>query len=166
MTTIAWDGATLASDSQSTNSDAVSSLSEQKIFLPGSSEWLINGERIVAIATAGDCGIEEQLFTILSDNLTYKTEFTTEPDFAAIAITDTGRAWLISKEEGKVHASIWLRKESVAIGSGQMIARTAMRLGKTAIEAVQLAIEMDVYSGGGVQAFTANTEMQKPIKDE
>lgn len=153
MTVIAWDGITLASDSQSTNSDAVSSLSEQKIFTPHDGDWLINGERILAIGTAGDCGIEEQLFSLLPGNVTWKTEFTTEPDFSAIAITDKGRAWLINKDEGKVHASIWLRKESVAIGSGHMIARTAMRCGKSAIEAVNIAIEMDVYSGGAVQSF-------------
>ena len=159
MTTIAWDGTTLASDSQSTNSDAVSSLSEQKIFTPCGGDWFINGERIIAIGTAGECGIEEQLFTILPNNLTYKTEFTTEPDFSVIAITDTGRAWLISKDEGKVHASIWPRKESVAIGSGHMIARTAMKCGKSAIEAVNIAIEMDVYSGGAVQSFTNNNAL-------
>lgn len=156
MTTIAWDGVTLASDSQSTNSDAVISLSEKKIFTPQDSGWSINGERVLSIGTSGDCGIEEQLFSLLQDNLTYKAEFTPEPDFAAIAITGEGRAWLINKDEGKTHASIWLRKESVAIGSGHMIAKAAMKLGKTAAEAVQLAIEMDIYSGGAVQSFTTN----------
>lgn len=154
MTTIAWDGETLASDSQSTNSDAISSLSEQKIFLPRDAEWSVNGEKVVAIATAGDCGIEDQLFSLLADNLTYKTEFTTECDFSAIAITSKGSALLINKDEGKVHASIWLRNESVAIGSGHMIARAAMRVGKTAVEAVQLAIEMDIYSGGDIQSYS------------
>lgn len=165
MTTIAWDGCTLAADSQATNSDAVSSLSEQKIFTPSNAEWLINGERIIAIGITGDCGTEEQLFSLLPGNLTYKTEFTTEVDFSAIAITGTGRAWVIAKDEGKTHASIWLRKESLAIGSGHMIAKAAMKCGKNAIEAVRIAIEMDVYSGGMVQSFTTSAEVQNIKQD-
>ena len=35
MTTIAWDGKTLAADSQATANDLVCSLNEQKIYTPG-----------------------------------------------------------------------------------------------------------------------------------
>jgi hypothetical protein len=42
--------------------------------------------------------------------------------------------------------------EPCAIGSCAVIAMTAMKLGRSAIDAVLTAIEMDVYSGGSVQS--------------
>lgn len=41
----------------------------------------------------------------------------------------------------------------VAIGSGGKYARAAMMAGATAIEAVKIAIQSDVYSGGRVQVL-------------
>ena len=39
----------------------------------------------------------------------------------------------------------------VAIGTGRTIAMVAFRLGKTPIEAVQLAAELDLWTGGNIQ---------------
>lgn len=166
MTTIAWDGATLASDSQSSANDAVCTLREQKIFYPDNAPWYVNDEVVLAVGTAGDCGIESQLFELMESNLTYKSEFTPEPDFTALAITGIGRAWIISKNGGNTHASVSLQIDSYAIGSGSMIARAVMHCDKGAEYAVKVATELDLYSGGDIQTFTAETEMQKRVKDE
>lgn len=160
MTTIAWDGTTLASDSQSSSGDMVCTLREQKIFTPAGEEWLVNGEVVLAIGASDDCGIEPQLFDVMANNLTYKSEFTTEPAFMALAVTGISRVWVISKSSGNSNVSISFQPEAFAIGSGSTIALTAMHCGKTAVDAVKVAIELDVYSGGCVQSFTFFEEGQ------
>lgn len=166
MTTVAWDGTTLASDSQSSSGDMVCTLREQKVFTPPENEqWSVNGELVVAVGTAGDCGIEAQLFGLMSKNLTFSTEFTPEPDFTALAMTANGRAWIISKKSGDAHASISLQLDSYAIGSGGLIALSAMRCGKNAIDAVKVAVELDLYSGGKVQSFSTTAEVKYAIQD-
>lgn len=155
MTTIAWDGSTLASDSQSTAGDAICSLREQKIFLPPEGEeWMVNGERVIAVGFSGDCGVEYEALNLMRDNLHYATSLLPDSSFGALAVVGRDHAYLISKDSGKVNASISLQVDPYAMGSGGMIARAAMRCGKSAIEAVHVAIEMDVYSGGTVNHFT------------
>nr|DAL36401.1 MAG TPA_asm: protease [Caudoviricetes sp.] len=95
-----------------------------------------------------------------------REKFTAEPDFTALAITGIGRAWIISKNGGNTHASVSLQIDSYAIGSGSMIARAVMHCDKDAEYAVKVATELDLYSGGDIQTFTAETEMQKRVKDE
>lgn len=166
MTTVAWDGRTLASDSQASAGDAVCTLREQKLFYPrDNEEWAVNGERILAIGYSGDCGTEFEVQDTMRSGLTYASTFIPESEFSALAVAGTGRAWIISKGTDKTHASISLQLDPYAIGSGGMIARAAMRCGKHAIDAVQVAIEMDVFSGGKVQSFTTSAEVQNIKQD-
>ncbi|KAB0556220.1 hypothetical protein [Pantoea stewartii] len=161
MTTIAWDGSTLASDSQSTSNDVICTLNEQKIFTPTEKQWSVNGEVVLAVGTAGDCGIELQLFEMMEAGLTHKSQFTPEPSFTALAVTGKGRMWIISKNTGDAHASISLQLDGYATGSGGMIARAAMHCGKDAIGAVEVATQLDVFSGGKIQSFTAKEPMMR-----
>ena len=157
MTTVAWDGCTLASDSQASSADAVCTLREQKIFYPHDNEaWMVSGERILAIGYSGDCGAEFEVQNLMLSDLTYASIFNAGCSFTALAVAGNGRAWIISKEADKTHAAISLQLDPYAIGSGSMIARTAMHCGKDAIDAVRVAIEMDVYSGGKIQSFTSS----------
>lgn len=155
MTTIAWDGKTLAADGQSTLGDLICSLKEKKIYYPGSGvEWLVNGEKALAIGAAGDCGAEFELQEKLANGITYATEFSPAFSFSAIAICGPNRAYLISSKEDSSKISLCLQVDPYALGSGSTVAITAIHLGKNAIEAVNTAIEMDVYSGGLVHWFS------------
>ncbi len=155
MTTIAWDGKTLAADGQSTLDGLICSLKEQKIYHPDSGvEWLVNGEKVLAIGAAGDCGAEFELQEKLANGITYATEFSTAFGFSAIAICGPNRAYLISSKEDSAKISLCLQVDPYALGSGATVAITAIHLGESAIEAVNTAIEMDVYSGGRVQWFS------------
>jgi len=166
MTTVAWDGVTLASDSQASAGDAICTLREQKIFYPSDDErWTVNGEKISAIGYSGDCGAEFEVQDLMRTGLNYKSVFNPESSFGAIAVIGSDRAYLISKDTDKTHASISLQLDSYAIGSGGMIARAAMHCGKNAVDAVRVAIEIDVYSGGAVQSFTTNAEPEITKQD-
>lgn len=155
MTTIAWDGKTLASDSQAQTSDIICSTSEVKIYQPQSGErWSIYGETVLAIGCAGECGIERELQKLMSGNLTYESQFIPSTSFTAIAVISKSLAYIIGKSQGEDRAGISPQTEPYAIGSGDVIASTAMRCGKNAVEAVRIAIAMDPNSGGHIQAFT------------
>ncbi|EHY3761451.1 hypothetical protein VQ038_05855 [Escherichia coli] len=160
MTTIAWDGKTLASDTQASSGDVVCSYTEQKIYTPPESGWEVCGSKVVALGCSGDCGAEMELQELLKNNLTYASEFLPTFSFTALAIIGTGRAYIISKEKGETRASISLQGEPYAIGSGGLIARTAMHCGKNAREAVQVAIDLDCYSGGSVDSFTTGKQAE------
>lgn len=151
MTTIAWDGKTLASDSQSTSGDVICSLKEKKIFQPADSEiWSVDGEHVIAMGCGGDCGAEIELQKIMLSGLSYESQFLPTFSFSTIAAISKDRAFIISKDKGEDRASISLQLDPYAVGSGAMIARTAMYCGLSAVEAVRVAIEMDVYSGGDI----------------
>ncbi|QKJ17308.1 hypothetical protein [Yersinia kristensenii] len=155
MTTIAWDGKTLAADGQSTSGDLICSLKEQKIYYPaGGVEWRVNDEKVLAIGAAGDCGAEFELQEKLANGITYATEFSPAFGFSAIAICGPNRAYLISSKEDSAKISLCIQVDPYALGSGATVAITAIHLGESAIEAVNTAIEMDVYSGGRVQWFS------------
>ncbi|EGX8865194.1 hypothetical protein JHI69_003191 [Escherichia coli] len=160
MTTIAWDGKTLASDTQASSGDVVCSYTEQKIYTPPESGWEVCGSKVVALGCSGDCGAEMELQELLKNNLTYASEFLPTFSFTALAIIGAGRAYIISKEKGETRASISLQVEPYAIGSGGLIARTAMHCGKNAREAVQVAIDLDCYSGGSVDSFPAGKQAE------
>ncbi|HAI1453572.1 TPA: hypothetical protein HIU06_003672 [Escherichia coli] len=160
MTTIAWDGKTLASDTQASSGDVVCSYTEQKIYAPPESGWEVYGSKVVALGCSGDCGAEMELQELLKNNLTYASEFLPTFSFTALAIIGAGRAYIISKEKGETRASISLQVEPYAIGSGGLIARTAMHCGKNAREAVQVAIDLDCYSGGSVDSFPAEKQTE------
>ncbi|EET1259973.1 hypothetical protein FK249_002395 [Escherichia coli] len=160
MTTIAWDGKTLASDTQASSGDVVCSYTEQKIYTPPESGWEVCGSKVVALGCSGDCGAEMELQELLKNNLTYASEFLPTFSFTALAIIGTGRAYIISKEKGETRASISLQGEPYAIGSGGLIARTAMHCGKNAREAVQVAIDLDCYSGGSVDSLTTGKQAE------
>lgn len=156
MTTIAWDGRTLAADSQSQSGDVICSVREPKLFKPKpGEEWTIYGEKVVAIGTSGDCGAEMEIMDVLRDGgLSYKSQFLPTFQFTALLIISAGRAYIASKDKGETAALISLQLDPYAIGSGGLIARTAMHLRHNAIEAVQTAIELDLCSGGRVDSIT------------
>lgn len=155
MTTVAWDGSVLASDTQASTGGVVCSRNEQKIYTAPDSGWSIYGDKIVAIGCSGDCGAEMELQALLASDLTYASEFMPTFEFSALAIVGRGMAYVISKDKGETSASISLQVEPYAIGSGGLIARTAMHCGKTSCEAVKVAIEMDCHTGGKVDSFIA-----------
>lgn len=134
MTTIAFDGKTLASDSLVT-CDGMICGDVTKIHR-------IDGGYI---GCAGD----------LSDiaSVVYWLQGTSDKPkdvsvFSAIIVLDDGRAFEMDERMVRFQCAI-----PNAVGSGAKYALTAMKLGKSASEAVEVAISMDIYSGGEVVSY-------------
>ncbi|NMZ77487.1 proteasome subunit beta [Pseudomonas nitroreducens] len=75
-----------------------------------------------------------------------------ELDARAIAFRD-GKLSLLVFESGRVFESEILPERPYAIGSGQDHAWTAMDMGATAYQAVQLAAKRDTGTGGNIRTF-------------
>lgn len=135
MTTIAWDGKTLASDTQST-SGGYFKRRAKKIFR------LHNGDLF-----AGAGNYDDVLAAV--EWLQHRpTQKPTLKDFGGILIKAIdGKAYKL--EEGLMEAPI--HEGFFAIGTGRDFATMAMYLGKTAREAVELSMVFDSQSGGGVE---------------
>lgn len=145
MTTCAWDGTTLASDTRCT-CDIEYVGNESKIFR-------IDG-RLVAGAGA-TTGIRKFLSWYEKDRRvkTYPT-FVEGEDIEMMTITEDGQA------------SLWTRHglgcklvAPCAIGSGQRFAIGAMLAGKTAVEAVEIAMQRDTATGGDIEYMTLEQKL-------
>jgi len=75
--------------------------------------------------------------------------FSEEPPDGNALIALAGRIYTVGWE-----FSVTPVGEFGAIGSGSPYANTAMHLGKTAKQAVEIATELDMYSGGAVKEMT------------
>lgn len=145
MTTIAWDGKTLASDTLAVSGGYVKRR-VQKIFR------LDNGD---LFAAAG--GYDELLSAYRYLNTSEDMKPTLE-DFVGLLIRAVdGKAYRL--EAAMVPSPIL--EPFHALGSGRDFAMMAMHLGKTAREAVELAMLFDAHTGGVIESMEL-PEAQSP----
>lgn len=128
MTTIAWDGKTLAADTQSTSGG-----------LPWTTikAYRLNDGRLFAgSGAAEDCEAVREWLEKGGDKPTLK-------DFIGLLIDNNSQCWSL---EDKLH-KIPVQAPFHACGSGRDFAMAAMHLGKSAREAVEFACLYDIYTG-------------------
>lgn len=80
-----------------------------------------------------------------------KPIFDKDDEFDGVLIKPDGSAWLLNK---KLHP-VRIESPYFSTGSGRDFELLALRLGKTAREAVEIAAEMDIWTGMGVTELTA-----------
>lgn len=161
MTTVAWDGRTLASDSRATWDGHVKSHCV-KMWRVQSRVDPVKGECLLAIA--GD----------LYAGLLFKDwlELGGEPHLIKRGVTgemdDSGGDFdaLIVHRRGVYGANFLCRLEPIGMdewahGSGRMAALAAMACGKSATEAVRIASRFDAYTGGRIVSMTLDKPSSK-----
>lgn len=138
LTTIAFDGEYLAADGRVTIGSTVLSEVCNKIYkLSG----LYNGEQMLYAATAGDVDAAEDIIDYLRGD---------SPELKE------SKAQILLFTEGSIY-SYWGRRftkecdKYLAIGSGMEVALAAMKCGKNAKDAVKVASQMDIYTGGKIR---------------
>jgi hypothetical protein len=137
MTTLAWDGVTLATDSL---------LSSSNINF-GVVSKIVKLEDGRYLASAGDYSLIPDIVIWLNGG--DKPEIIPDTVYMGVLITPDKQVFEISKE-----LKIFPCCTPWAGGSGEVIALTAMLCGKTAEEAVKLACKLDLYSGLPVKKVT------------
>ena len=142
MTTIAWDGETLAADSMANINGMVFDEDMVKIIkLKGE----LFGEKLKAMAMAGhgSCINYVKDWVCSGDLGASKIEGI---NFCVIVITDISSYY--ADDETPFLSEF---KGARSVGSGYPFAYSAMKLGLNAVDAVKHAISLDVYSGGKVR---------------
>lgn len=140
MTTIAWDGKTLAVDSFETSSNVIVSRNRKKLFLD------VGDYAAVAV-----CGCTYEMLSFV-EWLRDKTK--SPPNIesgAAICIDRKGKVYSYYPKNSTTPV---LEKGNLTDGSGHEIALGALDAGATAVEAVKIACKRNVYTGGKVQSYT------------
>lgn len=149
MTTIAFDGRFLASDGRATAGGMITNKNTQKIFpIKMSANGLeVNGLLAGAGSFEAICLIKKHLETY---DL-FDAELIPElgPEYAdALVILETGEVYTLERKLVPMTQEV-----PCSIGSGSPYAMAAMIAGKSAPAAVEVAKELDCYSGGLVRVF-------------
>lgn len=138
MTTIAWDGKTLAADTRGLNGNLprkVRKLYDCGAYVFGGVGILSDVIECAAWLRKGAPDDARQTFD--------------DADIQGLAVkVDTGEAFYIA---GKRPVFQLIEEKFASCGSGRDFALAAMALGKTSREAVELAMRFDVATGGEVE---------------
>lgn len=141
MTTIAWDGFILATDSQITNGD--------HIFGEGKKIHKLNDGRWFASA-----GSQDFTYAVIEWlNGGEKPDIKDNDNFIGLLISCDENCYPVLTEIS-ANLRMWPAIQPWAGGSGEAYALTAMKCGKGAEFAVKVACDMDIYSGGQIQVMT------------
>lgn len=146
MTTIAYKDGFMAADTLALDPNGLKASAVKIHYVDiGGDDWLFG--------SAGESSIAEKLRRSLGGVPTLEqvlnTEITCDPEDKNSAILCRGD--VVLRKAG----SMWFRHDKPyhAVGSGRDFALMAMRLGKSAAEAVELTLEFDGYSGGDVSVL-------------
>lgn len=148
MTTIAWDGVSLCSDSLMT-CDGRRVGMMLKIHALHHDQAVADGflHKTGMVGISGQVSAAGVVLRWLESGCRERPEG--DLDFTALWIKRDGSSWCIEEDFNPYQISC-----PCAIGSGADIALAALTLGKTAREAVELAIKLDCISGGDIQELT------------
>lgn len=145
MTTCAWDSRFVAADTMADNNG---------LRIPVGKIYRQNGKILMG---AGDHGQIVSYWKQVKDmslaevlELGYP-KYDRENNYPGMILVDSANphlAWNLSGQE-------WtrLKRKYHAIGSGRDFAMAAMALGRNAFQAVELAVDFDVYSGGEIECL-------------
>ena len=142
MTTIAWDGKTLAVDSRATSDRTIVTDKCQKMFL-GVAEY-------AAVVICGDEHDGRSFVEWLSSG----GDMPKGEECSLIAVTKSGKAYRYISSSKIAHKI----KAPYADGSGWIIALASMDAGLCAVDAVKAAKKRDVYTGGRVVYYCIEEE--------
>lgn len=144
MTTLAWDGTTLAADRLIHHGGMRTAATK-----------IEKTEGGCLLGFAGDYALSRELFEWFRrgrDPHAYPM-FQQGPEGAPVdllCIEPGGRVLIYSRSP---YPQV-IEEEDVALGSGREFARAALFMGATAKRAVEVAIALDVYSGIGIDVLT------------
>ncbi len=141
MTTIAWDGKTLAVDSKSCMGSIVESTSAKKLYL--------NVGEYKAVAVTGELLEALDVIDWLKGDKLGK--FPKGEEGALVCVDKKGDLYTYH-----IHGTgrPEKRKGVFSEGSGWAVALGALDCGSTAVEAVKIAAKRCVYTGGKIQSYT------------
>jgi ATP-dependent protease HslVU (ClpYQ) peptidase subunit len=141
MTTIVWDGKTLAADGRATAGNRIADERVSKIrVLPGA---VVRGSPVICYALAGAADMYDIVGTWIQEGCPV-TEDLEDKEFATIIITEDN-AYVYGSESNDIYP---VGDCTETLGSGSEYALSALALKMNAVKAVKHAAKIDMFSGG------------------
>lgn len=158
MTTLVWDGETLATDGRVSIGDMISSEDVTKVFLGNGIQ--VKGEDVIAWALAGQFDVKDTIqdWLLAEASFTELNETIGDINYAIIVITTKEAYVTYSGAVG------WVPIGPLAEGSGAPYATSAMKLGCSATRAVHHAKELDIYTGGTIRYIDCRNDGEHILK--
>lgn len=157
MTTLAWDGDVLATDSKGTMGGSSNIGGFNKIYTPEEGEyWDVQGVRVLAFGAAGVMDNVPFIKEALCKGVTHRTDVNWfSLDFLVLLIDENKQAWYWGQARTEKSDVITLVPitGAIAAGSGGKFATAVMSIGGGAVKAVKTAIRLDNGSGGEVNTW-------------
>ena len=145
MTTIVWDGKTLAADGRMTTGNKVAEDDRQKIFVDTVSK--LHGATVICYALAGSADMTNRVGKWIAEGCPHTVEghpYEWGDNFFEVIIITTESVFMYCSESSDLLEIF----HKVCLGSGGEFAQTALHMGKDAKASVKIAAEMDLFSGG------------------
>lgn len=140
MTTVVWDGKTLAADGRCTAGNIIAGESMDKIKVDVHSE--VRGSTVIAYALAGAADMFDRVGKWIEEGCPVTDEFK-ECNFETVIVTEDS-AFMYCSESN----DLFEIPGSQCLGSGHDFAVSALALGRSAIKSVQHAASIDLFTGG------------------
>lgn len=141
MTSIAWDGISLAGDSQITENGIVICNRFKKVRRVRAD---LNNSKVLAVGIAGNMDGFNKIVNWLKSGC--KPSFPESIDAAGIIVTEKA-AYAFDSGTG---GALFKLSDCYSVGTGMPLCISAMKLGLSAREAVKHAVSLDVYSSGKI----------------
>lgn len=131
----------------------------QKLFTPGEAEnWTVEGKPVTVFGFAGNASAVHVIKASLTDGVKHNTKPTDfEGGFQSLLICKDGSVfcWSYVKDKKKQEErnDLVIVTGPYAIGSGAVMAESAMSIGLDAEQAIKAAIKLDIMSGGAIQVY-------------
>ena len=145
MTTIAWDGKTLAADRQATINNRPLVERDAKI------------KRIRFLGKPALCGVSGSL-TLARKVVKWIMKGCDEDDTPSRGDNENFEVMVITNDDVLIYPNNFFAESmgniKFAIGSGANYAEGAMAFGASAVEAVEISATLDIYTGYGIDTLT------------
>lgn len=161
MTTVCWDGNTLAADTLYVSGTRRMQGDYEKILMPDEVQWTVEGQPILAVGFSGTIATIPKIKAALAANATPGLD----PDvgdagFSLLMVTDKKVLYywnygLTAKSE--VVNELFVLEGNHAVGSGSIYGLGVMAIRGDAISAVKAGIRVDVNSGGYIDVWSFET---------
>lgn len=159
MTTLAYDGKILATDSKGSQGNIALIDGVKKLYTPKENEyWSIQGVKVLAFGLGGNPDDLPWILEELNKGVTHRTTLDEafELNFLIIAVDETGTGWYWSMYRSEGKKENWVLSPigaNLAAGSGQTVAKAILSVGAGAVAAVEAACKLDNHSGGEIQTW-------------
>jgi len=158
MTTVCWDGNTLAADTLYVAGTRKMQGVYEKILLPEEAEWVVQGQSVLAVGFAGSVACMSKVRKLLETNVVIGTDPGVDGDsFSLIMITDkkVNYYWNTgTTANGELVNELFIVEGNHAVGSGSPYAMGVMAIKGDAINGVKGAIKVDLHSGGYIDVWS------------